>query len=142
MTGQANTSTEMKAAIDEACLRSPCAIARLLDVIGDKWTLLVIRDMMLGKQTYGELQKSPEGVPTNILADRLKRLEASGYILKKPYQQRPVRYSYHLTQKGLDLKPIILEVLGWAEKHLSNTSLLPAAKKQLQELPDRIDSLS
>ena len=77
--------------------RSPCPIASTLDVIGDKWSLLVIRDMLHGKRTYGELLDSPEGIPTNILADRLKRLEDVGIIVSSVYQERPVRYAYALS---------------------------------------------
>src|SRR5579862_1405170 len=80
--------------------RSMCAIANSLDILGDKWTLLVVRDLLHGKRTYGELAHSPEGIPTNILADRLKRLEGAGIIAGTPYQERPVRYAYALTPKG------------------------------------------
>ncbi|HEY9110916.1 MAG TPA: helix-turn-helix domain-containing protein, partial [Rhodanobacteraceae bacterium] len=80
--------------------RSPCAVANSLDLVGDKWSLLVVRDLFYGKRTYGELADSPEHIPTNILADRLKRLEAAGIISSTPYQQRPVRYAYALTPKG------------------------------------------
>ncbi len=71
--------------------RSPCPIANTLDLIGDKWSLLVIRDLRRGKCTYSELLDSPEGIPTNILADRLKRLEEAGGIERSAYQERPVR---------------------------------------------------
>jgi len=65
-----------------------------------KWSLLVVRDLLRGNVTYGELQNSPEGIPTNILADRLKRLEEAGLIAKSAYQEHPVRYAYELTEKG------------------------------------------
>ena len=87
--------------------RSDCPIANVLDVVGDKWTFLVIRDLRLGKRTYGELLDSPEGIPTNILADRLKRLEESGIIESKPYQERPPRYAYTLTKKGEELGEVL-----------------------------------
>ena len=80
--------------------RSPCPIANVLDVVGDKWSLLVIRDMLRGKQTYSELLGSPERIPTNLLAERLERLERAGLISSSAYQQRPVRYAYVLTDKG------------------------------------------
>jgi DNA-binding HxlR family transcriptional regulator len=72
-------------------LRSPCAVACTLDLVGDKWSLLVVRDLLRGNVTYGELQNSPEGIPTNILADRLKRLEEARLIAKSAYQEHPVR---------------------------------------------------
>jgi DNA-binding HxlR family transcriptional regulator len=80
--------------------RSPCAVACTLDLVGDKWSLLVVRDLLRGNVTYGELQNSPEGIPTNILADRLKRLEEARLIAKSAYQEHPVRYAYGLTEKG------------------------------------------
>jgi DNA-binding HxlR family transcriptional regulator len=79
--------------------RSPCPIANLLDIVGDKWSLLVARDLFRGRTTYSQLLDSPEQISTNILADRLKRLEKAGIITRSPYQQRPVRYAYQLTKK-------------------------------------------
>ena len=102
-------------------MRSPCPIANMLDIVGDKWTLLVIRDLFTGKSTYGEFQSSPEGIPTNILADRLKRLEAYDIIKKTPYQQRPVRYAYELTSTGRSLGPVIEAMLNWGKKNIAGT---------------------
>jgi len=101
--------------------RSPCPVACSLDLLGDKWTLLVVRDLLLGKTTYTEFQKSPEGIPTNILAERLKRLQAAGIIEKSRYQERPVRYGYHLTGKGRDLQPVLLAMIDWGNKHIPGT---------------------
>lgn len=112
--------------------RSPCPVACTLDVLGDKWTLIVVRDLLLGKTTYGELQQSPESIPTNILADRLKRLQAAGVIEKALYQERPPRYAYRLTQKGRDLGPVLLEMVRWGLKHIAGTDA-PAQVKALLE---------
>ena len=101
--------------------RSVCPITNTLDVLGDKWTLLVIRDMFLGKKTYGEFLASPEGIPTNILADRLKRLEQHGIIDKTPYQQSPVRYAYRLTSKGQQLSPVINAIIEWGLDNIPGT---------------------
>ena len=101
--------------------RSSCALANILDILGDKWTILVVRDLYLGKKTYGEFQKSPEKIPTNILAERLKRLEASGIISKQSYQQRPVRYAYSLTEKGEALGPMLKEMVIWGNKYIPGT---------------------
>ena len=98
--------------------RSSCPVACSLDIIGDKWTLLVVRDLFLDKHTYSELQNGQEKIPSNILADRLKRLQHSGIISKQQYQQRPVRYRYHLSKKGEDLKFVLLELVKWGSKHL------------------------
>jgi len=99
--------------------RSDCPISNVLDLLGDKWTLIVIRDMLLfEKKLYKELAESTEGIPTNILADRLKRLESSGIIRKEAYQQNPPRYSYRLTAKGFDLYPVLRELISWGAKHI------------------------
>ena len=117
----------------EACKRSICPAASALDILGDKWTLLVVRDLLLGKKTYGELQDSPEKVPTNILADRLKRLERAGLLVKNPYQQRPVRYSYQLTEKGTDLEEVLQSLMVWADKHIPGTLPLAEVEKRMAE---------
>ena len=104
--------------------RSACAIANSLDIVGDKWSLLVVRDLLHGKRTYGELARSPEGIPTNILADRLKRLEAAGIIVSTPYQQRPVRYAYALTPKGSALGDVLLAFVRWGKQHIPGTVTL------------------
>jgi DNA-binding HxlR family transcriptional regulator len=104
--------------------RSSCAIACTLDVIGDKWSLLVIRDLLHGKSTYGEIVQSPEGIPTNMLADRLKRLEEAGIIASEAYQEHPVRYAYTLTPKGRDLGEVLGAIVRWGKKHIPGTRTL------------------
>lgn len=107
--------------------RSPCPIANALDILGDKWTLLVVRDLLfLGKRLYGEFIQSGEGIPTNILADRLKRLEETGLLTKTPYQSNPVRHQYRLTRKGAELFPVLREIVRWANKHIPGTYVPPA----------------
>jgi DNA-binding HxlR family transcriptional regulator len=101
--------------------RSACAVANSLDLVGDKWSLLVVRDLLHGKRTYGELAQSPEGIPTNILADRLKRLESAGIVTSTPYQERPVRYAYALTAKGIALGDVLLALVRWAKQHIPGT---------------------
>ena len=99
--------------------RSACPIANALDLLGDRWTLLVIRDLtFLGKRRFGELLSSPEGIPTNILTDRLRRLEEGGLVEKVPYQLRPPRYEYQLTAKGRDLFPVLRALAEWALRHV------------------------
>jgi DNA-binding HxlR family transcriptional regulator len=107
--------------------RSACAIANSLDIVGDKWSLLVVRDLFHGKQTYGELAKSPEHIPTNILADRLKRLEAAEIVGSTPYQQHPVRYAYSLTAKGRALGDVLLAFVRWGKGHIPGTMTLNPA---------------
>jgi DNA-binding HxlR family transcriptional regulator len=88
-----------------------------LDLIGDKWTLLVIRDMLFfGKTQFGEFLRSDEGISTNILAERLKRLEKHGLIVKRPYQTNPPRYAYALTPRGEGLRPVMGELVKWSQE--------------------------
>jgi DNA-binding HxlR family transcriptional regulator len=103
------------------CKRSPCPIACTLDLLGDKWTLLVVRDLLLGQHTYKSLQMSPERIPSNILADRLKRLEREGIVRKELYQERPPRYEYHLTEKGQRLGPVLHAMLTWGSTYVPGT---------------------
>ena len=105
----------------EGTSRSLCPVTNTLDILGDKWTLLVVRDLFMGKQYYREFIASPEGIPTNILADRLKRLEHQDIVHKSPYQERPVRYAYGLTEKGEDLLPILAELAAWGNRYIPNT---------------------
>ena len=104
--------------------RSACAIANSLDILGDKWSLLVVRDLLHGKRTYGELALSPERIPTNILADRLERLVSAGIVTRTPYQQRPVRYAYTLTPKGSALGDVLLAFVRWGKQHIPGTVTL------------------
>lgn len=108
------------------CMRSVCPVSSVLDIIGDKWTLLVIRDLMfMGKRMYSELADSMEKIPTNILADRLKKLEAADLIEKKPYQDKPVRYAYTLTKKGEALRPTLIEMAVWGNNFIAGTAKAP-----------------
>jgi len=101
--------------------RSPCAVANTLDRVGDKWSLLLVRDMLAGKTTYGQFLESPEGIPTNILAERLKRLERFGIIARSAYQERPVRYAYSLTAKGRKLGPVLRALADWGLANITGT---------------------
>ena len=105
---------------EEACTqkRSDCAVSFALDVFGDKWSLLIIRDLLFSeKRSYGEFLSSPEGIATNILAARLKTLEERGIVNKTPDPTNGRRSLYHLTPKGTDLLPIVLEMMRWSAKH-------------------------
>ena len=99
--------------------RSACPISNALDLLGDRWTLLVIRDLLfVGKRRFGEFLSSPESIPTNILSDRLRRLEEGGVVVKVSYQLRPPRYEYQLTAKGMELFPVLRALIEWAIRHL------------------------
>jgi DNA-binding HxlR family transcriptional regulator len=109
-----------------AGMRSRCPVANTLDLLGDRWTLLVVRDlMMFEKHRFGELCGSPEGIPTNILADRLRRLLEAGIVRKAPYQRRPTRYEYRLTDRGRDLFPLMREIVLWAKRHVPGVGTAP-----------------
>ena len=112
--------------ITECLERSKCPVTNTLDLIGDKWTLLVIRDMLfLKKKLFNEFLVSPEGIATNILTERLKRLEEHGIIEKRPYTQTPVRYEYRLTRRGEDLRPLLMEMIRWGNVHVEGTIIPP-----------------
>lgn len=108
--------------------RSRCSISRTLELLGDKWTLLIVRDLMWhGKHTFRALQDSAEHIPTNILSDRLKRLMDWGLVRRRPYQERPVRYEYHLTKAGRALEPVLLDVMQWGHEYLAGGLYDPGA---------------
>jgi DNA-binding HxlR family transcriptional regulator len=100
--------------------RSDCPVSNALDVFGDRWTLVVVRDLALGGRRFGELAAGPEKIPTNILADRLKLLETVEVIERVAYQERPRRYEYRLTEKGRDLAPVLRAMADWSEKHMGH----------------------
>ncbi|MFA0812532.1 winged helix-turn-helix transcriptional regulator [Microbulbifer epialgicus] len=106
-------------------LRSRCPIVNGLDVFGDKWTLVILRDLICGEETYSELASSPERIPTNRLAERLKMLEAENIVKKSLYQNKPKRYRYLLTEKGKDLLPALQEIARWGNKHMEDTWIPP-----------------
>ena len=97
--------------------RSHCPVSCTLDVLGDRWSLLVVRDIVRGKKRYAEFLESSEGIPTNILADRLKRLVAKGVLRAQRYSDHPPRVDYHLTAKGEDLRPVIRAIVEWGVRH-------------------------
>lgn len=93
-----------------------CSIARSLEVVGERWTLLVLRDIFLGNRRFDAVQ-SHLGIARNVLQSRLERLLEHGVIEKIPYQERPVRHEYRLTPKGIDLWPTIVSLLQWGDRH-------------------------
>lgn len=98
--------------------RSSCPISTALDIFGDKWSLLIIRDLMFNeKSTYGDFLNSEEKIATNILADRLTTLECGEIISKHNHPESKLKVLYKLTPKGLDLIPVLVEIIAWSEKH-------------------------
>lgn len=107
--------------------RSHCPISFALDIIGDRWTLLVLRDLLMnGKRAYGEMLASEEGMATNVLADRLAWLETHGILEKR-------RQTYRVTAKGLDLLPVMLDLVAWSAKYDTHTAAPRALVKRLTQ---------
>ena len=118
--------------------RSRCSIARSLEILGDKWTLLIIRDLMWHrKHTFQELQKSEERMPTNQLSQRLKRLMEWGLVARKAYQDKPVRYRYFLTDAGQELEPVLLGIMGWGHAHLGGGLYDPSSGETVADAAGR-----
>ncbi len=98
--------------------RSGCPLCISLEVFGDRWSLLIVRDLMVrGYRSFKEFENSGEGIATNILADRLSRLEEADIITAEPEESDGRRVNYRLTEKGIDLAPAVLELLIWGAKH-------------------------
>jgi DNA-binding HxlR family transcriptional regulator len=101
--------------------RSDCPISCTLDILGDRWSLLIIRDVMLrGKMSYSEFLDSEEKIATNILVNRLTTLEGEKILVKSVSPENKSKYIYRLTQKGADLMPIIIELMDWGAKYNKN----------------------
>lgn len=94
--------------------RSPCPVACSLDIFGDRWTLLVVRDLMLGRSRFKDFIASPEGVPTNILSERLERLVRHEIVERVALGEGSKRFGYVLTKKGESLRPVLQAMVGWA----------------------------
>ncbi|MBM3566267.1 MAG: helix-turn-helix transcriptional regulator [Alphaproteobacteria bacterium] len=105
--------------------RSPCPVAATLDVLGDKWSLVVVRDLFLGRRRFLDFLESPEKIERNILAERLRRLEKAGLISRTRYQKKPDRYEYRLTRAGAELLPVLQAMMRWGRDHLPKTRAVP-----------------
>ena len=114
--------------------RSDCPVSTSLDIWGDKWSLLIIRDLMDAKEcTYGDFLKSPEGIATNILASRLQNLEENELIEKLEHPDSKAKVLYKLTRKGIDLIPVMIEIGLWAEKYYSIAADRKAVLKEVKK---------
>jgi len=106
-------------------VRSGCPIATTLDMIGDRWTLVILRDMLNGKRRFSEFLDSPEKITTNVLTDRLSQMERAGLIKRRAYQHHPKRFEYTLTPKGECLLPLLQEMCRWASRFVPGTWIAP-----------------
>lgn len=103
-----------------------------LDILGDKWTLLILRDMLFeGKSSFTEFKASQEKIASNILTDRLAKLDTAGFVIKTSSTANKVKYRYSLSDKAIDLLPFFVELFYWAEKHGTGTECSNAAVKKL-----------
>jgi DNA-binding HxlR family transcriptional regulator len=93
-----------------------CSVAATLEVIGERWTILILRDVFMGIRRFEDMQRDL-GVARNILQTRLERLVEAGILRKRPYQERPLRHEYRLTEKGADLWPVLVSLLKWGDKY-------------------------
>jgi DNA-binding HxlR family transcriptional regulator len=93
-----------------------CSIAAALDVVGERWSLLIVRDIFIGLRRFDEIQ-ADLGIARNVLHTRLTKLVEQGVLEKRPYQERPVRWEYRLTAKGLDLWPTVVSLMHWGDRH-------------------------
>lgn len=123
--------------------RSDCPISFALEIFGDKWTFLIVRDLMFkGKHFYGEFLLSGEGIATNILSDRLSLLESNGIISKSSDPSHKQKIVYRLTQKGIDLVPVLVEMIMWSAKYDKQSAVekqfVKAVKKDKVGLIDGI----
>ncbi len=104
--------------------RSPCPVSCSLDIFGDRWTLLIVRDLMLGRTRFKDFTASPEGIPTNILSERLDRLLLHGVVELIPAEDGTRHLAYQLTKKGSALRPILKAVRDWGLKWQEGTGVL------------------
>ena len=106
--------------------RSDCPISLSLDIFGDKWTFLIIRDLVFdGKRFYSDFLNSKEGIATNILSDRLKKLEQNGIIISRKYEKLKTKKEYILTEKGKHLVPVLVEMILWSARYHTDLAVPP-----------------
>ncbi len=99
--------------------RLACSVARTLDVLGDTWSILVLRDVLLGAHRFDQIQEHL-GIARNVLAARLKRLVEHRLLEKRQYGEHPPRFEYHLTRKGLDLQPVLIGLMQWGDRYMAD----------------------
>ena len=116
------SSSEFRVESSMSDKRSPCPVACTLDVIGDKWTLLVVRDLLLGRMHFKEFAASPEKIATNILSSRLAKLVEHDLVEKFPSEVYLGRDAYRLTKKGKSLRPVIGAMVKWGLEHVEGTA--------------------
>jgi len=119
--------------------RSECVFSNFLDIVGDKWTLLVIRDLMFfGKHEFKDFLGSQEAIATNILSDRLKKLLAAGVISEQKHPDNASRKLYYLTDKGKALLPVLMEIAKWGSQYLPDLPAMQELYKKITKNPEAV----
>jgi len=116
----------------------PCSVARTIGVIGDRWTLLILRECFLRTRRFEGFQ-SALGITRHLLAERLKKLVRTGILRRIPYQESPKRHEYILTQKGLDLYPIMMAIVHWGDTHMVDERGRPVVQREIASLKSDMD---
>jgi DNA-binding HxlR family transcriptional regulator len=112
--------------------RSDCPISVTLELLGDRWSLLIVRDLVFkGFRTFQDFADAGERIASNVLADRLTRLEAAGIVSRRPHPDDRRRVIYRLTEKGIDLAPLLVEIVLWAARH-EETAAPPATVREMR----------
>jgi DNA-binding HxlR family transcriptional regulator len=121
------------------CRRSSCPIANALDVLGDRWTLVIVRDLVFrGFREFGQFLAAGEGISTNILAERLERLQCAGILVRSDHPEDGKKYVYRLTEKGIDLIPLLIQLVLWGAKYTPNHAAPAEVLKQMRADPDKM----
>jgi DNA-binding HxlR family transcriptional regulator len=113
-------------------MRAGCPIAASLDVLGDRWSLVLVRDMLVGKKRFSEFVASSEKITTSVLADRLAQLEEAGLVTRCAYQTKPERFEYKLTEQGKGLLPVLQEFCRWGNRNFPKTIEPPCGFMQMR----------
>lgn len=117
-------------------MRSNCPISFALDLVGDKWSLLILRDIIFWeKRFYKDFAESNEAIATNILSNRLKALESNGFILKKRDVDDQKRFIYSPTEKGLDILPVLIAIMRWSDKYNTESKMRPSIMNMIRNDP-------
>ncbi|MBI5771222.1 MAG: helix-turn-helix transcriptional regulator [Verrucomicrobia bacterium] len=119
--------------------RSDCPIANALEVLGDRWTLLIVRDLVFrGFREYGQFLAADEGISTNILSERLERLRCAGVVVRLDHPTDGKKFVYHLSEKGTDLIPLLVELVLWGAKYTPNHAAPAEVLREMRTNPERM----
>jgi DNA-binding HxlR family transcriptional regulator len=119
--------------------RSDCPIASALDVLGDRWSLIIVRDLVFkGLREFGQFLAADEGISTNILTERLERLQCAGIIVRTDHPENGKKYVYRLTEKGVDLIPLLVQLVLWGAKYTPNHAAPAQILREMRTKPEKM----